>query len=446
MSDVSKGRMGDEPPYPKAGYAWYVVAILCVAYTLSFIDRQILAFLVGPIQSDFGIDDFEFGLLHGLAFALFYTVMGIPLGRMADGGSRRGLIGVGIAVWSAMTFLCGIAQNFWQLFLARIGVGVGEAALSPAAYSILADYFPKEKRSLPISVFSSGVIFGAAFANVFGGLLVAFAMSGGAEGIPFFGSLRPWQLPLVLVGLPGILFALMMFTVKEPVRREAAGGADIKATARYMRSHWFTYLTLILGAAFSATVNYSFMTWVPTWFSRIYGWSQAETGPWFGLAIFIGGLSGLITAGVLAERMLAAGKTAVYSKLMLTTQILVLAPLLMSLVFDNPYLVMACIGLVGFCLSFPLGLTPTALQAVTPNEMRGQVTAVYLFVLSLIALGIGPSTVGWLTTYFFADVMAVGRSAVTVGVCSASLSVVLLASGLRAYARMAAGREGRVAG
>src|SRR6478735_2699488 len=189
--------------YPPAGYAWYVVAVLTLANTSAFVDRQILGLLVGPIRRDLGISDAQMGILYGLAFALCYTLLGIPLGRAADRASRRVIIGVGIAAWSVMTVLCGVARSYDQLLLTRFGVAIGEAALAATA----------------LSVYTLGVYLGAGLANLVGGLLVS--RFGTAPVVwPVVGEVRPWQQVFVAVGLPGIVVALLMATIREPMRHE----------------------------------------------------------------------------------------------------------------------------------------------------------------------------------------------------------------------------------
>ena len=182
-----------EPDYPNPVFAWYVVVVLFLAYTLSFVERQIMSLLIGPIKRDLMISDTQISLLHGFAFAIFYTILGIPLGRLADRKNRTIIISVGIFLWSFMTALCGLARSFWSLFMTRIGVGVGEATLSPAAYSMISDYFPKEKRGLAISLYSMGVFFGAGMAYILGGLVVKLASQAGITTLPVLGQVRPWQ-------------------------------------------------------------------------------------------------------------------------------------------------------------------------------------------------------------------------------------------------------------
>jgi MFS family permease len=425
------------PDYPSPAYAWYVAGILYLTYTFSFVDRAIILYLVGPIRAELQINDFQFSLIQGLAFTAFYATMGIPLGRLADSRSRRGLLILGIALWSCMTVLCGKATGYWELFFARMGVGVGEACLAPCAYSLIADYFSKDKRSLPLNLFAGGVMLGSGLSNVGGGLIAQFALDGGRRDIPLLGSVNPWQLSFVLVGLPGIFFVLAMMTVKEPKRHEQRGTADTKATFQYLIRHWGTYLSLIGGTTFGAFTNGAILGWVPAWFERRYFWSRAQIGPYLGVTNFVFGTCGLVLAGVLAGRYLCKGTKSVHIRLMMAAEILVLVPLVLAHIVDNPYWVIACVGGVIFFGGFSAGLGPAALQLITPNEMRGQITALCFLILNLVANTVGPGAVGYLTTYYFADDKAVRSSAVIVGILGAVLGVIVLRLGLRAYERTA---------
>src|SRR5690242_3960499 len=195
-----------------------MVGMLTVIYILSFIDRQILALIVKPIKTDLQITDFQISLLMGFSFVFFYTLFGIPLGRLADTKSRRAIIAVGCALWSFMTAMCGVAQNYLQIFLCRLGVGVGEAALSPSAFSMISDSFRKERLATAISVYSMGIYMGAGFAYLLGGIVVRLATSQEMYHFPIVGDIRPWQVIFFVVGLPGIFLGLLMYTIKEPVR------------------------------------------------------------------------------------------------------------------------------------------------------------------------------------------------------------------------------------
>jgi MFS family permease len=431
------GFMGETPAYPSAGYSWYVVVVLYLTYTLSFVDRAIILYLVDPIRADLQINDFQFSLIQGLAFTVLYSVMGIPLGRLADSRSRRGLLAIGIALWSSMTILSGKAGGYWELFFARMGVGIGEACLVPCAYSLIADYFPREKRSLPLNVFSGGIMLGTLVSNVCGGLVTQFALNGGPREIFLLGYVKPWQLSFVLVGLPGILFVITMASIKEPVRKEQRGEADVWATFRYLFRHWATYGSIIGGTTFGAMTNGAILGWIVPWFSRRYAWNNARIGPYLGITSFIFGTAGLSLAGVLADRYISAGRKAVYIKLMMAAEALVLIPIALAHAIDNPYWVLGCVGGTIFFGGVSASLGPASLQTITPNEMRGQVTAICFLILNLVAGTVGPSAVGWLTTHYFADDKMVRSSAVIVGFAASVLGLITLSLGLRAYERTA---------
>ena len=425
------------PTYPSEGYAWYVVGVLYLTYTLSFVDRAIINFLVDPIRADFQISDFQFSLIQGLAFTVTYSVMGIPLGRLADSRTRRGQLATGIALWCSMTVLSGKAGGFWELFLARMGVGIGEACLVPCAYSLIADYFPRERRALPLNVFSGAIMFGALVSPVVGGLVSEYALTGGPRDIFLLGQVEPWQLSFVLVGLPGIVFVLAMKTIQEPTRKEKRGEADVKATFRFLFRHWVTYGAIIGGTTFGAMTNGAILGWLVPWFSRRFAWNNARIGFSTGITNFIFGTSGLSLAGILANRFISAGKRAVYIKLMITAEALVLIPIVLAHAVDNPYWVLGCVGGVIFFGGFSAGLGPASLQVISPNEMRGQITAFCFLILNLVAGTIGPSAVGWLTTYVFVDDKMVRSSAVIVAFAASVLGLITLVPGLRTYERTA---------
>lgn len=428
-------------PYPSSGYAWYVVIILYLAYTLSFVDRQIIAYLIEPIKADFHVSEVQFGLLQGLSFTLFYTILGIPLGWLADRANRRNLMMVGIGAWSVMTGLCGVAGNYWHLFLARIGVGVGEAALGPAAYSTISDNFPQEKRGLPISVYSAGVLCGAGLANIFGGLVVEYASKHGPQTLPLLGTIQPWQFSFLLVALPGIVIALMMLSIKEAVRREKISTTNkvkVSDTFRHIRRYWVAYLTLILGPTGFALTNYGIMIWVPALYSRVFDWNAARIGLPFGTIILVMGTAGLVCAGYAVQKVIRRGVSAAYSKVMIVTQALTLPALALFVAVHSPYWTLGCIAYIMFFLSFHVGLAPAALHTITPNEMRGQMIAIYFFVLNTIALALGSYIIASVTEYGFQDNAAVGKSIAIVATCASIIGIISLVAGLGAYNRTVA--------
>jgi MFS family permease len=433
----STGKTTESGGYPAAGYGWYVVVILYLCYTFSFVDRSIITYLVDPIEGYLRINDTLFGLLSGGAFVAFYAFLGIPVGRLADARSRRNLLLGGVAVWSTMTVLCGVADSYLELFLARMGVGVGEACLVPCAYSLITDYFPRERRSLPLTIFSGGIMLGAGVAHLCGGMVADYAQSGGPREIFLFGIVQPWQLAFIFVGLPGIFFIVTIATIREPARHERKGKPDSAAMFRYLGRHWATFSSLILGTTFGAMTNMAMLGWAPVWLERRFAWNKTEIGSYLGIIIFVFGTIGLTLSGSLANRYIRAGRKLVYIKLMMAAEALVIIPLIFAHVFDNPYWVLGCIGGTIFFTGIPSGLGPAALQEITPNEMRGQITAIAFLVLALVATTLGGTLVGLLTDYVFVDPKAVRSSAVIVGIFASIMGIISLRLGLRAYERTA---------
>ncbi len=438
MSDSSRvAGAGSAPSYPSSARAWYTVAILFLAYTLSFVDRQIFAFLVDPIKADFHISDSTFAFMSGFGFVIIYTVLGIPIGRLADSHNRRNIMAVGIAVWSVMTAWCGVAKNYWQLFLGRFGVGVGEAALSPCAYSMITDNFPREKRSLPLNMYSAGILVGAGLANVFGGLATQAALSMGPQSVPVLGTVKAWQFAFLMVGIPGIVIALLVLTLKEPARHERRAEARFADTLDYIRSHLGTYVTLIVGVSLFASSNYAIINWMPAFYDRNFGWSRGQFGGYFGTIIAVFGPIGLVVSGVLATRMLKAGVEAVFSKLMIGAECVVLVGFVLLVAVHDPYWTMGCLVVIMSGLSFHVGLGPVALQSVTPNEMRGQVIAIYFLILNITANGIFNQVVAAFTDFFFKDPADVGKSIAIVGTTATIVGIASLLIGIKYFKRSA---------
>src|SRR5690606_3560228 len=289
--------------------AWAALGVLMLAYTVSFIDRTLLSLLIPPIQRDLGISDTEASLLAGLAFAVFYTVMGIPLGRLADRWHRRNLIALGISLWCLMTAACGLARNFWQLFAARVGVGIGEASLSPAAYSLIADLFPRHLLGRAIAIYSIGLPAGWGLALLFGGAVVGWVGDLGRMPLPAGGERAPWQLTFVMVGSRGILVALPLLLVREPERRDrsapasgAEAGAGAGALLPFLRHNRRVLLHHFTGLSLLVVIVYGSNAWIPTFFIRSHGWSATDIGYAFGLVFLTCGTAGLLAGGQLADR------------------------------------------------------------------------------------------------------------------------------------------------
>jgi len=435
------GGDGKDASYPKPRYAWYVVGVLTVAYIFSFIDRQILNLLVVPIQQDLGLSDTQMGLLQGLAFALFYTIMGIPLGRLADRSSRRLIIGVGIFFWSLMTMSCGLARSFLTLFLARIGVGIGEATLSPSAYSLISDYFPPHRVTRAIGVYAGGSFMGAGLAYIVGGLVLQFVLASETVQVPWVGSLQPWQAAFMIVGLPGLLLASLLLTVREPARQGkmvrgegvAPDSVPIGEVLAFLVRHRRVYICHFLGYSIFALVAYALLAWLPTYFIRTFGWSTGHVGLVYGSIVLVFGTLGVIGAGWIADLIRAKGYSDANLRVIMFAALVMVPVGVATTLVGNELLTLFLVALGTLIWSMSHGVGPAALIAITPNQLRGQVSAIYLFTLNMIGLSLGPLSVGLLTDYVFADPLLVGYSLALVVSVSSLGAAFFLWLGLGAY-------------
>ncbi len=392
-----------------------MVFVLLLAQTFSFLDRMIMGLLVGPIRESFQISDTQFSLLAGLAFSLFYAVMGLPLARIADAGNRRNLIAIGITAWSIMTAACGLAKSYWALFAARVGVGVGEATLAPGAYSMITDYFPKTMLARALSVYMVGVTLGSGFAYMLGGAVVAYVETIGHVVLPVLGEMEGWQLTFLIVGLPGVAVALLLqTTVREPERTGAAPDDDatmpVSEVARYLFDRWRAFGGHILGVSIFIMVVYALNIWGPSYLIRTFGYTRSEAGWTFGIVMILAGTAGLLLAGTLADAWLKRGTRDAYTRTILIS-IVCLMPCAIAMGFvENAALGILSIGLAVFFSAFQGGIAGGTLQLMAPNRMRGQAIALYQLAANLIGLGLGPTVVAMTTDYVFGYDAALGKS------------------------------------
>jgi MFS family permease len=411
--EINLAPQTEEAPYPKPARAWYVLGLLTLAYVVSMTDRTVLNLLVGPIRRDLHITDTQMSLLMGFSFAMFYAFFGVILGRMADSGSRRQLIAGGVATWSLFSAGCGLAKNFGQMLVLRMGVGVGEASLSPSAYSLLTDYFPAQRRATAMSIYSMAIFIGIGVASVLGGFVTGWASGRAGWTIPVLGDVRTWQIVFLTVGLPGLLLALLMYTFAEPIRRGGrtkAKGVPFRDVLVYIKANRRTYLCHHLGIAFLAFAGYGTISWVPTFLIRHHHWTPAEAGKTFGIVMAIAGSLGIVSGGWLADRLAMRGYADAYLRVA-TVAAVALVPLgSVYLLVSDSHLAVFLLALSVFVNSVPYGVAPAALMQVTPSQMRGQVSAVYLFTVNLIGLGGGPTAVALLTDRVFHNDNMVGSS------------------------------------
>ena len=417
----------------RTSYAWYVVFVLLIAQMFSFLDRMIMGLLVGPIRQTFEISDTQFSLLAGLAFSLFYAAMGLPLARIADHGNRRNLIAVGIAVWSFMTAMCGLAKGYWSLFAARVGVGVGEATLGPAAYSMITDYFPKQVLARALSIYMVGVTLGSGLAYMLGGAVVSYVDHMEQLAVPVLGDLEGWQLTFFIVGLPGLLVSLLVAaTVREPERAGASisdAYIPLGDVVRYILERKRAYGGHILGVSIFIMIVYALNLWGPTYFIRTFEYSRPEAGWVFGLIMILAGTAGLLLAGAVADRLMSRGIQDAYPKVILFSMI-GMTPCAVALGFmNNDIVAIVFMCLAIFFSAFQGGISGGTLQLMTPNRMRGQVMALYLLVANLIGLGLGPTVIAITTDFVFGYDAAIGKSiALSAGILCPIAGVILFRS------------------
>lgn len=417
--------------------SWYVVAILTLAYVSSFIDRQILSLLVEPIKRDLQISDTQISLLMGLSFGIFYTLLGIPIARLADLKSRKHIIAWGIGLWSIMTTVCGMVGNFTQLFFARMGVGVGEAALSPAAYSMIADLFPKSKLAMANSVYNMGIFIGSGLAFLIGGLVVNIVKVKEIWHVPLVGEVYPWQMVFFFVGLPGILIVFLISRIKEPMRQGDDGDkASFTQTWAFILKNAKTYVNINLGLGFVTLVNYANAAWIPSFFVRTYGWTASKAGAVFGISVIVFGTLGLWFGGKLADNLTNQGykdgrvRACIYliGAFFLSCWIFPIMP-------TGEWAAWAIIP-VAFFSSSPFGAGTAAIAEVTPNRMRAMASALYLFIVNLLGLVFGPLSVALLTDKFFHDTNMIRYSILIVMTVGTLLGFVFMFLSLKPYRKM----------
>jgi MFS family permease len=370
-------------------------------------DRGIISLFVVPIQRDLHLSDTQISLLLGFAFAAFNALFGLPVARWIDGGPRRTIAALGIAVWSVAAASCGLAANFWQLFLARVGLGAGEASVTPAGVSLLADFFPPRRRGLAMGLFYAGLFVGGACALIFGGMLWR-VLGDRLIALPLVGPLHSWQVILILVGALGLVVGPLTMLIPEPPRLEGArravsGSVPLAAVVRYYRTHARTLFGHNAGFCLQNFSAHAAAAWVPTLLVRTEGWSIAKAGATLGVMILILGPLGTATAGALVDAIARRGRTD--GKFLVSIGAAVMCALACAMIALNPApgVMVVALGVLTFFGTFSLPLAPGALQEIMPNAMRGQATAVYVAFTNLIGGGLAATTVALLTDFVFHD-------------------------------------------
>lgn len=407
MADAPAAAAASEPkPYPSATAGWFLVVMLTLAYIFSFVDRYILGLLIEPIKAEFDLSDRQIGWLLS-AFTIVYGFVGIFMGWLIDRGKRMWIVSIGVALWSAATVATGTAKNFTQLFMARMGVGVGEATLSPATFSMIGDSFPTEKRGKPIAFYSSALPIGAGLASLLSGAIIAWTVSSGNQSLPFFGELSPWRFTLILIGLPGILFALFFLFMKEPARRPAPvaddviGGTGFMDALRYIWRNRMLYTGFLLIICTMTTIAYSQGFLAPT-FERTWGWSAQKYATINGIALLIIGPANMLIMGTISDWWTKKGVKDASLRILYIGFFIMVPTAALPLFMPTAELAFAilCINTIGIGIVSAIGVT--SLLVITPAQVRGQVVALYYLAISWFG-SLGPIAVGELSSSVFGE-------------------------------------------
>ena len=428
------------PPYPKPIVAWLVVGMLIVAAIFSFIDRQIVAIVVDDMKHDLGVGDAQIGWLYGI-FAVFYALAGFPLAWLSDHKSRKHIIAIGIFLWSIMTVACGLTRNYWQLFVARMGVGVGEATLMPAQISLIGDYFPREKIPLVLSVLQAGPIIGTGVAFIIGGYVLEMVAGSGAVTLPYFGPLQPWQLTFIYVGLPGLVLAFLFLLIREPLRRPvnqvvgaSQSAGSLAALRAFYRHNPLTITFHHLGFLCFTLVGYAFVFWTVSFFVRVHGYENYAASQTFGWMFLIAGPIGPIIVALFANWLGKRGRKD--ANLIAPLASGVLGVIFIVIVQFMPSSELAWIMYLPAIVfvNGPLGIAYGALAVITQPPIRARVASIYMLVAS-VGILLGPPITGIFNEIIFPTSEGIRYSIMSVTLMFGLVGSSLLLLSLKHYRR-----------
>ena len=428
--------------YPPLTQACYAVFVLFIAYTLASIDRSILSLMVDPVRADLNLSDFEISLLQGLAFALLFAVVGFPVSRLADRKSRRGILAAGISFWCVMTAMCGLSTNFLQLFLARMGVGMGEATLTPASASIISDYFEPKKRALALSVYYLGYPIGGGLALIIGAAILDALSGVDIVDLGFMGQYKPWQAAFFIVGLPGLAVAGLVFTFKEPRRvgvievdknREDQKSVTIGELTSYIGERRKAYLSLYAAVTLLGVLAYGTVMWYPVFFMRTYDMTASEAGYSYGLMVGIMGSLGLLSGGLLSRWLGEKGYKDANVRIMIFSALAKAIPLVLAPLMPTATWALILLAPGTFFGQMAPGVNMAAFHDITPNQMRGQISAIMQFLSNTIGLGMGGILIASITDFGFGDDSALRYSLSIAVVIIIPIILGLLFYGLKHY-------------
>ncbi len=442
MSEPTGSTPGSALPYPAPGVAWYATIILAALYWLSILDRFIISLLVDPIKRDMGISDVQFGMLHGIAFAVTFSLFGLIAGALADRLNRRWIIFASVSIWSFATAACGLAQNFIHLMLARVGVGAGEAGLNPSASSMITDLFPRERLTSAMAVYTIGATIGSGTAYLFGGLIVDMVSRHAFFSLPFFGEIPSWQAVFFIIGVPGVLASFVIFTLPEPARRDRKTadqhtpfwksiiGAYQKLW-NFIRTQWRFFAFHYSGFTLASVVMGGCGIWYPAHMAREFGWSAGEIGMGLGLTLVAAGISGKLLCGFVVDAMYRRGYRDAQLRWYASCLLLAAPVGIFATLADSPAVFLGGVGLFLLLLAPLPACYSTALNLVTPNELRGTGIAFFSGTAGLFGIATGPIIIAAFAEKVFTGDSTVGLGmAATIAICS-PLAALLLALGCK---------------
>lgn len=442
MSSEATIRSGAFRGYPPRAYAFFVVGVLMAVTFQAQLDRQLPALLVSELRKTFDVTDTQISFFQGAAFVVLYVVMAPVFGRLVDRDSRRNLILFGVLFWSGMTIWSAFAASYWQLLISRMGVGFAEAVLAPAAYSLIADYVEPQIRGRTLAIYLMSMSLGTGSSLIVGGAVMG-ALADVPVAIPGYGDMDPWRVAFLVVGVPGVIGALLMLLVREPERRDDGSVLRLDKErgtfaefAAYARRHRRAIGLLIAAQVSASYIGNAMFPWLPTFYQRVHDVPIYTTGPILG-AILIGtGIAGLSLSGMVSDYWTQKGDPAARLRPLLISQIITLPALVVWPLVDNIVISFALLGVVLMQYAVALGTLPTSLQELVPNRMRGKIVTTGILLSTLVGYGIGPTITALFTDYVFKADDAIGYSLSAATAPAALISICCAWLGLRPYGKV----------
>ncbi|SDI51688.1 Sugar phosphate permease [Paraburkholderia steynii] len=393
-------------------YPWLLVVALFFTSVVSYLDRNIISLFVGPIRQEIGLSDVQVSLLQGIAFALLYSVMGLPFGRLVDHHTRKTLIASGVLLWSAMTICCGLSTTFWQLFFSRMGVGIGEACLGPAAFSMIADCFAPAQRGRAIASYNMSNYVGVGISLLFGGTIISMLTRLADIGFTGLSSMPTWRLAFVIAGLPGTLMAFVVLALKEPQRREVMQFDDGQRRKlglwSYLSGRKSAFVSIYTVYTLTAMIGYIVVAWAPSFYIRHHHMRPADVGLLMGGMTILSGVTGCICGGYLSDALAAKSVRGGRFRLPLLWWPIAVATIIGMVFASSPTWSLLFLGLLTFGSALSFSGAATVIQDVVPNQLRGQAAALNYIWTGIIGLSLGPTSVAMVTQYVLKDSSLLG--------------------------------------